>query len=69
MHRDAPSTLLHEAVATAVTPVQRGEIALSGARALGLVGHFDDAFALCRARARGRPARIPPNCASGSRPS
>ena len=44
-----PTTMLHEsdAVATAVTPVQRAAIALSGARALGLIGHFDRAFALC----------------------
>jgi DNA-binding CsgD family transcriptional regulator/tetratricopeptide (TPR) repeat protein len=40
--------LLHEAVAVAATPVQRGAIALSGARALGLIGRFDRAFALCR---------------------
>jgi DNA-binding NarL/FixJ family response regulator len=40
--------LLHEAVAVATTPVQRGAIALSGARALGLIGRFDEAFALCR---------------------
>ena len=32
----------------AATPVQRGAIALSGARALGLSGRFDRAFALCR---------------------
>lgn len=40
--------LLHEAVAVAVTSVQRGAIALSGARALGLIGRFDEAVALCR---------------------
>jgi len=40
--------LLHEAVAVAATPVQRGEIALSGARALGLIGRFGEAVALCR---------------------
>jgi DNA-binding NarL/FixJ family response regulator len=39
--------LLHEAVAAA-TSVQRGAIALSGARALGLSGRFDSAFELCR---------------------
>ena len=39
--------LLHEAVAAA-TPLQRGKIALSGARALGLSGRFDPAVALCR---------------------
>src|SRR6185295_7397454 len=50
MHRDAYDLLhdtLHQAVATAVTPVQRGAIALNGARTLGLIGHFDKAFALC----------------------
>ncbi len=50
MHRDAYDVLhdmLHQAVAIAVTPVQRAAIALSGARALGLIGHFDRAFALC----------------------
>ena len=40
--------LLHEAVAVAATPVQRGKIALSGARALGLIGRFGEAVALCR---------------------
>jgi DNA-binding NarL/FixJ family response regulator len=40
--------LLQEAVAVAATPVQRGAIALSGARALGLSGRFDPAVALCR---------------------
>ena len=39
--------LLHEAAAAATTAVQRGAIALSGARALGLIGRFDEAFALC----------------------
>ena len=39
--------LLHEAVAAAI-PLQRGAIALSGARALGLSGRFDSAFELCR---------------------
>ena len=49
MHPDAYDLdLLHEAVAAAATPVQRGAIALSGARALGLSGRFDRAFALCR---------------------
>ena len=32
----------------AATPDQRGAIALSGARALGLIGRFDRAVALCR---------------------
>jgi len=40
--------LLHAAVAVAVNPVQRGMIALSGARALGLIGRFGEAVALCR---------------------
>jgi DNA-binding NarL/FixJ family response regulator len=40
--------LLHKAVATADTPRQRGRIALAGARACGLAGHFDTAIALCR---------------------
>jgi DNA-binding NarL/FixJ family response regulator len=49
MHPDAYDLdLLHEAVAVAATPVQRGAIALSGARALGLIGRFDRAVALCR---------------------
>jgi DNA-binding NarL/FixJ family response regulator len=39
--------LLHEAVAAA-TSVQRGAIALGGARALGLSGRFDPALQLCR---------------------
>ena len=40
--------LLHAAVAAATTAVQRGAIALRGARALGLIGRFDEAFALCQ---------------------
>ena len=49
MHPDAYELdLLHEAVAIAATPDQRGAIALSGARALGLIGRFDRAVALCR---------------------
>jgi DNA-binding CsgD family transcriptional regulator len=40
--------LLHEAAAIASTPVQRGTIALSGARVLGLIGLFDQAVALSR---------------------
>ena len=47
MHSDA-FALLHKAVATADTPSQRGTIALSGARACGLAGHFDTAIALSR---------------------
>ena len=40
--------LLHEAVAQAASPAQRSAIALRGARALGLIGHFDRAATLCR---------------------
>ncbi len=40
--------LLHEAAAAASTAVQRGAIALRGARALGLIGRFGEAFALCQ---------------------
>ena len=40
--------LLHRAVATADTPVQRGTIALAGARACGLAGHFETSIALSR---------------------
>ena len=43
----APALLL-EAVELAASPDRRAEIALSGARALGLAGHFDDAIELCR---------------------
>ena len=39
---------LHEAAAAAAAPVARGTIALNGARALGLIGHFSQAYALCR---------------------
>ena len=47
MHSDA-FELLHKAVATADTPILRGTIALAGARACGLAGHFDTAIALSR---------------------
>jgi DNA-binding NarL/FixJ family response regulator len=40
--------LLHSAVATAETPLQRGTIALAGARACGLAGYFETALALSR---------------------
>lgn len=40
--------VLHDAVAAAETPIQRGTIALSGARACGLAGRFDTAIALSR---------------------
>jgi DNA-binding NarL/FixJ family response regulator len=39
---------LHAAVERAESPGQRAEIALRGARALGLAGHTRDAFELCR---------------------
>ncbi|GIF48288.1 regulatory LuxR family protein [Asanoa ferruginea] len=44
---EAPA-LLAEAVDLAATPEQRARIALSGARALGLSGHFVEAGRLCR---------------------
>ena len=44
---DAPALLI-EAVELAGSPDRRAEIALSGARALGLAGHFDNAIELCR---------------------
>jgi DNA-binding CsgD family transcriptional regulator len=47
MHPDAPEHL-HSAVATADSPIQRGTIALAGARACGLAGHFNTAIALSR---------------------
>jgi DNA-binding NarL/FixJ family response regulator len=58
MHSDAYA-LLHEAVATAGTPIQRGTIALSAARACGLAGHFDSAIALCRS-GLDSTGRLPP---------
>ncbi|SHN42206.1 AAA ATPase domain-containing protein [Cryptosporangium aurantiacum] len=45
---EAPD-LLATAVELAPSDDQRARIALSGARALGLAGHFDDAVRLCRA--------------------
>ena len=50
--------LLHQAV-EAATGVQRGAIALSGARALGLSGRFDPAVGLCR-QALGQAGAYPP---------
>ena len=50
--------LLHEAVDVATTPLQRGTIALDGARALGLIGRFGEAVALCR-QALGQPCAYP----------
>ncbi|MEX5719010.1 helix-turn-helix transcriptional regulator [Geodermatophilus maliterrae] len=44
---EAPD-LLCDAVALAASPDQRARIALSGARALGLAGHFDAAIRVCR---------------------
>jgi DNA-binding CsgD family transcriptional regulator len=46
--------LLQEAVAAA-TPGQRGAMALKAARALGLIGHFDRAVALCHQGLEGAP--------------
>ena len=53
--------LLLEAVDVATTPLQRGTIALDGARALGLIGRFGEAVALCRqalAQAGAYPAEL-----------
>jgi DNA-binding CsgD family transcriptional regulator len=44
---DAP-VLLAEAVELVGSPERCAEVALSGARALGLAGYFDDAIGLCR---------------------
>jgi DNA-binding CsgD family transcriptional regulator len=46
--RPGADALLHQAVDLATAPVRRAELALSGARALGLAGSFDDAAQLCR---------------------
>jgi DNA-binding CsgD family transcriptional regulator len=51
--------LLQQAVATADTPVQRGTIALAGARVCGLGGHFETSIALSRGGLEGGGA-IPP---------
>ncbi|HEY7621325.1 MAG TPA: AAA family ATPase [Solirubrobacteraceae bacterium] len=58
MHADAYA-LLHKAVAAADTPMQRGTVALAGARACGLGGHFDTAIALARSGLEAGAA-IPP---------
>jgi DNA-binding NarL/FixJ family response regulator len=47
LERDAPA-LLVEAAELTESPRRRAEIALAGARALGLAGYFDDAIGLCR---------------------
>jgi DNA-binding NarL/FixJ family response regulator len=47
VHPDAPA-LLRDAVALAASPAQRVEIALHGARALGMAGHFGLAIDLAR---------------------
>jgi DNA-binding NarL/FixJ family response regulator len=49
---------LHEAAAAAAAPVARGTIALNGARALGLIGHFSEGYALCR-QALGQAGEFP----------
>ena len=59
---DAPA-LLGEAVELAASPTRRAEIALSGARALGMAGHFDNAVELCR-RGLELPAGIPDELAA-----
>jgi len=46
--RPGAGALLHQAVDLATAPMRRAELALSGARALGLAGSFDDAAQLCR---------------------
>lgn len=46
--RPEATVLLGGAVERAATADQRSRLALSGARALGLAGHFDDAIRLCR---------------------
>jgi tetratricopeptide (TPR) repeat protein len=51
--------LLHRAVATAGTPIQRGTIALAGARVCGLAGHFETSIALSRSGLEAGEA-IPP---------
>ena len=51
--------LLHEAVDVATTPLQRGTIALDGARVLGLIGRFGEAVALC-GQALGQAGAYPP---------
>ncbi len=51
--------LLRRAVATADTPAQRGAIALAGARACGLAGHFETSIALSRSGLEAGEA-IPP---------
>ena len=58
--------LLHEAVDVATTPLQRGTIALDGARALGLIGRFDEAVALCR-QALGQAGAYPAGAARAAR--
>ena len=49
--------LLQEAVAAA-TPGQRGAMALKAARALGLIGRFDRAVALCHQGLEGAPDNV-----------
>jgi DNA-binding NarL/FixJ family response regulator len=46
--RPGGGALLQQAVDFASGPMRRAELALSGARALGLAGSFDDAADLCR---------------------
>jgi DNA-binding CsgD family transcriptional regulator len=51
--------LLHTAVAAAASPWQRSAVALRGARALGLIGLFEPAAAICRQCLDDRPD-VPP---------
>jgi len=46
--RPGAGALLHDAVDLATEPTRRAELALSGGRALGLAGFFDEAARLCR---------------------
>jgi DNA-binding NarL/FixJ family response regulator len=46
--RPGAVALLHQSVDLVPTAVRRAELALSGARALGMAGSFDDAVQLCR---------------------
>jgi DNA-binding NarL/FixJ family response regulator len=55
---EAPA-LLAEAVEQAASPEQRSELALRGARALGLGGHFERSIELCR-RALDQPGGTAP---------
>ena len=66
MHPDA-FELLDKAIATADTPMQRGRVALRGARACGLAGYFEKAMAL--SAGLGTPPGSLPSSLHGSRRS